>query len=82
MPKVTLRDVEDGDLPILFEHQLDPEANHMAAFTVADPSEQCAADNAGSRRVLEKCGFAVSEETTGFAPARGQEIAEVLLELR
>jgi RimJ/RimL family protein N-acetyltransferase len=29
---VRLRDVTEGDLPILFEHQLDPEANKMAAF--------------------------------------------------
>ncbi len=27
-----LRDVEETDLPILFEHQLDPEATAMAAF--------------------------------------------------
>ena len=27
-----LRDVEVGDLPVLFEHQRDPEANRMAAF--------------------------------------------------
>ncbi len=29
---VALRDVIDDDLPILFEHQLDPEATRMAAF--------------------------------------------------
>lgn len=29
---VTLRDVIPDDLPILFEHQLDPEATAMAAF--------------------------------------------------
>ena len=27
-----LRDVVEADLPILFEHQIDPEANRMAAF--------------------------------------------------
>ena len=31
-PDVSLRDVEEADLPILFEHQLDPEANRMGAF--------------------------------------------------
>jgi RimJ/RimL family protein N-acetyltransferase len=29
---VSLRDVQEGDLPIFFEHQLDPEARAMAAF--------------------------------------------------
>ena len=41
-----------------------------------------ATDNLGSRRVLEKCGFTVINESTGFANARGQEIEELLLELR
>jgi RimJ/RimL family protein N-acetyltransferase len=40
-----------------------------------------ARDNLGSRRILEKCGFQVIGETTGFANARGGEIAELLLEL-
>jgi RimJ/RimL family protein N-acetyltransferase len=156
---VRLREVQDGDLPILFEHQLDPDANRMAAFTVADPSDhaafvarwqriradesgtvrtivadgavagsvlvwrdpdlpgpevsywlgkehwgrgiataalaeflevvserplygRCAADNLGSRRVLEKCGFELRSEEIAFATGRGEEVAEVLLELR
>jgi RimJ/RimL family protein N-acetyltransferase len=29
---VTLRDVEEADLPIFFEHQREPDANRMAAF--------------------------------------------------
>ena len=33
---VRLRDVTEGDLPILFEHQRDPEANRMAAFPARD----------------------------------------------
>jgi RimJ/RimL family protein N-acetyltransferase len=33
---VRLRDVTEGDLPILFEHQLDPEATHMAGFPARD----------------------------------------------
>jgi RimJ/RimL family protein N-acetyltransferase len=40
-----------------------------------------AKDNLRSRRVLEKCGFTVIDETTGFANARGAEIVELLLEL-
>jgi RimJ/RimL family protein N-acetyltransferase len=43
---------------------------------------RCAADNVGSRRVLEKCGFVFVSDDRGFANARGEEIAEVVLELR
>lgn len=39
-PKIQLRDVTERDLPILFEHQLDEEANRMAAFTAKDPSDR------------------------------------------
>jgi RimJ/RimL family protein N-acetyltransferase len=35
-----LRDVVEADLPIFFEYQLDPEANHMAAFTSKDPTDR------------------------------------------
>ena len=41
-----------------------------------------AKDNLRSRRVLEKCGFAVIGEERGYANARGMEIEELLLELR
>lgn len=34
--KVTLREVTEEDLPILFDHQLDPEATRMAAFPPRD----------------------------------------------
>lgn len=37
---VQLRDVIESDLPLLFEHQLDPDANYMAAFTARDPSDR------------------------------------------
>ncbi|MEV5526207.1 GNAT family N-acetyltransferase [Streptomyces prunicolor] len=40
-----------------------------------------AADNAGSRRVLEKCGFRVTGHDRGFANARGEEIDELILTL-
>jgi RimJ/RimL family protein N-acetyltransferase len=33
---VLLRDVEESDLPFFFEHQLDPEATHMAGFPSRD----------------------------------------------
>lgn len=155
--ELLLRNVINDDLPIFFAHQLDPEANFMAAFTAKDPTDQAAflahwhrnlanttniiqtilykgqvvgsvssyeeegkpevtywlgkefwgkgiatsalreflahqnpirpiyarvaKDNLGSRRVLEKCGFKIIGESTGFANARGQEIEEFLLEL-
>jgi RimJ/RimL family protein N-acetyltransferase len=41
---VVLRDVTAGDLPIFFDQQLDPTANHMAAFTCADPADRDAFD--------------------------------------
>ncbi|MFF9487676.1 GNAT family N-acetyltransferase [Streptomyces sp. NPDC014676] len=40
-----------------------------------------AADNAASRRVLEHCGFTVSARERGYAPARGEEIDELVLTL-
>lgn len=48
---ISLRDVRDADLPIFFEHQLDPEAQAMAAFTAKDPSDR-AAFMAHWRRIL------------------------------
>lgn len=46
-----LREVLDVDLPIFFEQQLDPDANHMAAFTVKDPTDR-EAFNARWPRIL------------------------------
>ncbi len=40
-----------------------------------------AADNMGSIRVLEKCGFQIYAYERGYANARGEEIEEVLLKL-
>ncbi|MEU6667189.1 GNAT family N-acetyltransferase [Streptomyces sp. NPDC046727] len=42
---------------------------------------RAAADNAGSLRVLEKCGFRETARARGFANARGREIEEVVLVL-
>ncbi|WP_405611699.1 GNAT family N-acetyltransferase [Streptomyces sp. NBC_00076] len=41
-----------------------------------------AADNEGSLRVLEKCGFRATARARGFANARREEIDEVVLTLR
>lgn len=40
-----------------------------------------AADNAGSIRVLEKCGFTVTGRARDFARARGEEVDVLLLTL-
>ena len=37
-----LRDLTESDFPILFDHQNDPKANHMAAFLPRDPSDRAA----------------------------------------
>ena len=44
-----LRDVEDGDLDILFEYWTDPESNWMAAFTAAEPHDRAAFDERWQR---------------------------------
>ena len=43
---------------------------------------RAARDNFASLRVLEKCGFSIVGYERGFACARGEEIEEVVLELR
>ncbi|MFI6928808.1 GNAT family N-acetyltransferase [Streptomyces sp. NPDC050287] len=43
---------------------------------------RAAADNQGSLRVLEKCGFEITAQARGFANARGEEIDEVVLALK
>ena len=42
MTEVTLRPVKPTDLPIFFQHQLDPDANWMAAFTRKEPADEAA----------------------------------------
>lgn len=37
---VRLRAVAEADLAVFFEQQLDPTANHMAAFTAEDPADR------------------------------------------
>ena len=82
----------EGDLPTFFEQQLDEKANRMAASTVEDPTDRdafatrplfarAAKDNAGSIRVLQKCGFGISGEDRGFANARSGEVDEFVLRL-
>lgn len=42
---------------------------------------RAAADNAGSLRVLHRCGFRTTARASGFAQARGEEIDEFVLTL-
>ncbi|MFI7576990.1 GNAT family N-acetyltransferase [Micromonospora sp. NPDC049497] len=42
---------------------------------------RAAKDNHGSLAVLRKCGFVVRGEDHGFAPGRGHDVAEWVLEL-
>ncbi|MGP4072901.1 GNAT family N-acetyltransferase [Piscibacillus sp. B03] len=156
MHQVSLRDIQQEDLPIFFEHQKDPVSSHMAAFTSKDPTDwglfsnhwnriltdnniikksiihenqivghvisfemfgdrevtywinredwgkgiatvalkqflnldptrplyaRAAKDNIGSRRVLEKCGFTIIDEDSGFANARDMEVEEFVFML-
>jgi RimJ/RimL family protein N-acetyltransferase len=156
MNRVILRDIQESDLPIFFEHQKDHLANYMAAFTSENPEDwnlfcehwsriladetiikrsvmlenhlvgqvssfimfgerevsywidrahwgkgvatdalkqflslvtirplyaRAAKDNIGSRRVLEKCGFVITDEGSGFANARDMEIEEFIFTL-
>lgn len=152
--KISLRDIQKSDLDIFFEMQQDHEANYMAAFTVANPSDRkafddhwtkilarkdvinrtilydgsvagnieefellglpsigywisrefwnkgvatgalkeflgivpirpvfarVAADNAASRRVLEKCGFIFHSKDRGYADYRKMEVDELVM---
>lgn len=42
--ELALRPVLPGDLPVFFDHQLDPAACYQAAFTVEDPADREAFD--------------------------------------
>jgi RimJ/RimL family protein N-acetyltransferase len=48
---ITLRDVIETDLPVFFEHESDPDAVYMAAFTAKDPSDRDAF-NAHWKRIM------------------------------
>ena len=52
-----------------------------SANTVRPIYARTAKDNQASKRVLEKCGFCVIQETKSFANARGKVIEEFMLEL-
>src|SRR5262249_35348001 len=54
----------------------------LSAVNVRPLYARAARDNIASLRVLEKCGFTITGYERGFANARGEEVEEVVLELR
>lgn len=56
--------------------------HQMLALVATRPLyASAAADNIGSVRVLQKCGYRVIGTNKGFAPGRGEEIEETVLRL-
>ena len=54
----------------------------LAEVTTRPLRARVASDNAASRRVLEKAGFVAIGTEVSYAPGRGVEIDETILELR
>jgi RimJ/RimL family protein N-acetyltransferase len=75
---VLLRDVTEADLPIFFEQQLDPAANHMAAFTAKDPADRAAKwtkildDDSITKRTILFGGRVAGSVSAFVAPWSGQ----------
>lgn len=57
-------------------------AEFLKEQTVRPIFARAAKDNAGSLRVLQKCGFVIIGEDRGYANGRGGEIEEYILERR
>lgn len=82
MTDVTLREVEPADAEVFYEHQRDPDAVHMAAFTVADPDDReaylarfariLAADDVVKRTVL--CDGRVAGHLMVSGPPEEREV--------
>jgi RimJ/RimL family protein N-acetyltransferase len=78
---IVLRDVTEDDLAIFFDHQQDPDANWMAAFSAEDPADQAAfaakwarilTDGTGSAKTIV-CGGRVAGNLLCFiAPWSGR----------
>jgi RimJ/RimL family protein N-acetyltransferase len=54
----------------------------LGQFAERPLQARAAVDNLASIRVLEKCGFVLCGRDRGFANGRGEEIEEVIMELR
>jgi len=51
---IRLRETVSEDLPIFYQQQLDPHANHMAAFTAKDPTDRQAFDAHWAKVMADK----------------------------
>lgn len=79
---VTLRPVETADLDALFDHQLDPEAVRMAAFTHDDPTDRVAFDAHWQRLLADDsvlvraivCDGEVVGHVAAFGPEDEREV--------
>lgn len=70
--QLLLRDVVEADLPLFFGHQLDREANYMAAFTAQDPTDRDA--------IIARWKKALTDPTIIFKTivAEGEVVGSVL----
>ena len=73
--KVHLRPVTESDLPILFEHQRESEANEMAAFPAQDHDETLGKSVATHRLLIRLAGwqFSCQRTTSAFAEKIGPD---------
>ncbi len=77
---VLLREVTMDDLPIFFQQQLDPDANHMAAFAAKDPADREAFNAHWSRNLGNEtstirtilCGGQVAGSVGSYVDEDGQ----------
>jgi RimJ/RimL family protein N-acetyltransferase len=51
-------------------------------ITIRPLYARAAKDNAGSLKVLEKCGFVITGEDSGYSNARGEDVEEFILTLK
>jgi RimJ/RimL family protein N-acetyltransferase len=51
-------------------------------ITIRPLYARAAKDNAGSLKVLEKCGFVITGEDSGYSNARGEDVAEFILTIK
>src|SRR5215204_1847924 len=67
---LTLREVRDEDLPLLFEQWADPVAVHMAAFTAPGHMDWDAFERRWSRLRADETVLARASSTTTTSPGR------------